>query len=205
MVKNINKQHEPEIISHILDYRGYWTSMDEINTHSFDKPLCDAIIKMCKDEKCPWIKRLKTIIDIGCGDGSYTTHFNNNGFKCVGYDGNLLTPEISVDSCYVKDFSDPVDVGKYDLVLCLEVGEHIPVEYEQTFLDNICRAAKNDIILSWAIIGQKGNGHVNCRNNDYIINEMLTRKFNLDTDRSNFLRKQATLDWFGATIMYFQK
>jgi hypothetical protein len=90
-------------------------------------------------------------------------------------------------------------------VFCLEVGEHIPVQYEQTFIDNVCRAAKNDIVLSWAIIGQGGDGHVNCRNNDYVINQMAIRGFTIDIGKSNQLRNCANLFWFKNTVMYFKK
>jgi 2-polyprenyl-3-methyl-5-hydroxy-6-metoxy-1,4-benzoquinol methylase len=187
-----------EVIDHNLDYRGYWTSTKETDTHIFDTSLANATINICKDN-------IKTIVDIGCGNGKYTSYFNDNGFYCIGFDGSPLTPELTNNLCHIMDFSEPANVGEYDLVFCLEVGEHIPKEYEQIFLDNIIRAAKKDVILSWALIGQQGDGHVNCQNNDYIIREMLLRGFNLDPDKSNFLRKEASLDWLRGTIMYFKK
>jgi len=148
---------------------------------------------------------LKTIIDIGCGNGEYTRIFLKNGFACIGLDGSPLTPELSNNLCKIMDFSESVDIGKFDLVFCLEVGEHIPSEYEQTFIDNICRASKNDIILSWAVEGQGGTGHVNERNNDYVIKEMSIRGFEIDNESTNFLRKQCKIPWFKGTIMYFKK
>ena len=180
------------------DYRGYWRITDNVVDHVFDEVLTDVIINIVKND-------VKTIVDIGCGDGSYTNHFNEKGFTCIGFDGSPLTPELTDYTCYIRDFSNPIDVGKYDLVLSLEVGEHIPLEYEQIFLDNLCRAAKNDIILSWAIIGQGGWGHVNCRNNNYIINQMLMRDFNLDMEKTKILRENCSLYWFTNTIMYFKK
>jgi len=182
----------------MIHERGYWLSTEETNTHMCDIYLTYAVIHLIKD-------RLKTIIDIGCGDGKYTKKFNENGFECVGFDGSPLTPELTNNLCKIMDFSEPVDIGKFDLVFCLEVGEHIPSQYEQTFIDNICRATKNDIVLSWAVEGQSGNGHVNCKNNDYVINEMSTRGFEIDKESTNFLREQCKIPWFKDTVMYFKR
>jgi cyclopropane fatty-acyl-phospholipid synthase-like methyltransferase len=182
----------------MIHERGYWLSTDETSTHVCDIDLTYAVIHLIKD-------RLKTIIDIGCGNGEYTRIFLKNGFACIGLDGSPLTPELSNNLCKIMDFSESVDIGKFDLVFCLEVGEHIPSEYEQTFIDNICRASKNDIILSWAVEGQGGTGHVNERNNDYVIKEMSIRGFEIDNESTNFLRKQCKIPWFKGTIMYFKK
>lgn len=171
-------------------------SEDETDTHVFDEELCSAIISTF---------HVDTAVDIGCGDGRYTFALNADGILCDGYDGNPMTPEITGDRCAVKDFSDPVDIGQYDLVLCLEVGEHIPVKYEQTFLDNICGASQEYICLSWAIEGQDGTGHVNCRNNGYIINEMQRRGFDIDWEHTEYLREKSTLSWFKNTVMVFEK
>jgi SAM-dependent methyltransferase len=182
----------------MIHEKGYWLSTNETNTHVYDKLLCDATIFLIQNS-------IKTIIDIGCGNGAYTINFLQNGFDCVGFDGSPLTPELTNNVCQIKDFSEYVDVGKYDLVFCLEVGEHIPAKYEQIFIDNICRAAKDYIILSWGIVGQGGTGHVNCRNNDYIINEMLKRGFNFNLNDSNYLRKNSNFSYFKNTIMAFNK
>ena len=106
--------------------------------------------------------------------------------------------------CDVMDFSQSVNIGKFDLVLSLEVGEHIPVEYEQTFIDNLCRHSQRSILISWAVEGQPGTGHVNCRNNDYIISEMKKRDFIFDEDISQYFRDNSYLPWFKNTLMYFE-
>lgn len=180
----------------MIHERGYWLSQEEFKTHQFDKRLAYEVAR---------IFCVVTAVDIGCGNGQYTNFLNSKGIKCVGYDGSPSTPEIAGKYCQVMDFSEPVDIGQYDLVLSLEVGEHIPVEYEQDFIDNLCRAAKQYIVLSWAVIGQGGVGHVNCRNNDYIIRELGKRGFILDADSTERLREAAFLPWFKNTIMAFDK
>jgi hypothetical protein len=180
----------------MIHERGYWLDKSETDTHLFDKPLCDALIEG-QIHGYTWV-------DIGCGNGAYTMAIRAAGINCIGFDGSPLTYELTNGLCKVADFSFSVDIGKYDIVLCLEVGEHIPKEYEQTFINNLCRASKRIIILSWAIEGQPGTGHVNTRNNDYIIDQMRMRGFMYCAESSQHLKDLSTLPWFKNTILIFQ-
>lgn len=178
-----------------MDLRGIWTIKQEYDTHVFDMNLCNAIISVCQNHN------IKTIVDIGCGNGSYVKHFLDNKLDCDGFDGSHLTP----DFCYIQDFSKPQRIGKYGLVLSLEVGEHIPKQYEQIFLDNLVDASISLIILSWAVEGQGGDGHVNCKNNDYIIRQMNNRGYYYDVETTDFLRDKCTIPWFKYTLMTFER
>ena len=50
------------------------------------------------------------------------------------------------------------------------MGEHIPKIYEKIFIDNLDNNNTKGIIISWAVKGQGGVGHVNEQNNEYIKN-----------------------------------
>jgi hypothetical protein len=51
-----------------------------------------------------------------------------------------------------------------------------------------------------------GTGHVNCKNNDYIIAQVVDRGFKYNTEASDALRKSATnASWFSLTLMVFDK
>ncbi|KAK7004452.1 hypothetical protein BgiMline_005973, partial [Biomphalaria glabrata] len=39
----------------------------------------------------------------------------------------------------------------YDWILSIEVAEHIPAKFEEIYLDNLVRHAREGIILSWAV------------------------------------------------------
>ena len=60
------------------------------------------------------------------------------------------------------------------------------------------------IVLSWAIKGQGGYGHVNERSNEYIQNKIEEFDFFYREDSSHLLRSKASLGWFKNTIMVFQ-
>merc|ERR1711992_116500 len=102
----------------------------------------------------------------------------------TGFDGgaNIMdlegvnTPVIGDDKHVVPhicwgDFSKPLYLGdKYDVVLSIEVAEHIPKTGENAFMDNLVRHMKHDgiIILTWAYPGQGGHHHVNEQNKAYV-------------------------------------
>jgi len=180
----------------MINERGCWMSEEETDTHEYDSLLAFALVRVFD---------IKTAVDVGCGNGRYTLNFIENGIDCIGYDGSPLTPKLTKGLYFIKDFSDLVDIGQFDLVLCLEVGEHIPVEYEDIFINNLCRASKKFICLSWAVEGQWGRGHVNCRENDYIIGEMDKRGFGFHAELTKCLRNMSMLPWFVETILVFKK
>jgi hypothetical protein len=176
---------------------GYWIGHDP-KEHRFDRPLAQAILNIVR-------LSLPTMVDIGCGDGSYVRFFLENNLTCHGYDGNPETVKITNGICWINDFSKPLNIGKYDTVLSLEVGEHIPPGYEHNFIVNLINASKSVIILSWAVEGQGGFGHVNCHDNNYIIDKMKQYDFKHIEFLSSYLRKNSTLSWFKHTLMVFMK
>ena len=89
-------------------------------------------------------------------------------------------------------------------MLCLEVGEHLPKEYEDTLFNNIIRNSKSEIVVSWAIPGQTGDGHINEQSNDYVKSKMASLGYANNLEAENILRKASTLAWFKNTIMVFE-
>jgi hypothetical protein len=158
--------------------------------------------------------RDKQLIDFGCGMGDYLRNFESHGFtKIYGFEG--LPPVGSPEYVLQFDLTNPVTnhpmytqlKESAHNVLCLEVGEHIPPHYESVFLDNITDLAKNKIILSWAIVGQPGHGHVNCLNNDDIIRRMNERGFDYLAEDSEIIRQNVDdlAPWFYNTLMIFKR
>jgi 2-polyprenyl-3-methyl-5-hydroxy-6-metoxy-1,4-benzoquinol methylase len=188
---------------------GYWTSDDTEAIHVHEPNLANWILNYLQDDKD------KQLIDFGCGFGDYLKNLHNNGFtKLHGFEGEVRkgSPE------FIKnwDLSNPIkNYEGYNSLkksayntICLEVGEHIPKQYESIFLDNITSLTTNKIILSWAIIGQLGDGHVNCMNNDEVILKMDELGFKYLEDDSISARNSvspAIASWFLKTIMIFQK
>lgn len=149
-----------------------------------------------------------SIADLGCGDGRYCCIFKAFGWSIVhGYEGTPKIKELGIyDDITFIDLTKKryVDID-YDLVVCLEVGEHIPQQYEQVFIDNVCEFSRN-IVISWALPGQySASGHVNCKPTDYIIDQFGKRKFKLNKTKTYYLRDNSEFSWFKKTMMVFEE
>ena len=107
--------------------------------------------------------------------------------------------------CDVLDLAIDFDLNKqYDWVLSLEVGEHIPAKYFDTFIKNLCKHSKEGIILSWAIKDQDGLGHVNCRPNEYIKSILSPLGYVNDLDAENKSDKILNINGF-VILLWCQK
>lgn len=178
---------------------GCWLLADEPHAHDWD--VCCAIIRFLRTH------HITCILDLGCGNGQYGRWIRDHGIIVVEMDGNPHTPEITNNYGMVVDLSKPINFmeGLYDFVMSLEVGEHIPGEYEQVYLDNVTKHTGKYLLLSWAVENQPGLGHVNCRNNDYIIAQLERRGFTYNEEMTAKLRSVASLPWFKDTLMFFVK
>jgi SAM-dependent methyltransferase len=184
---------------------AYLTS--DLNDHVFDQSLSLAIVDFFSKENC------QRVADFGCGPGWYTNAICNQlNIQCDGYDANPNTNFLAKNNNYsgnffITDLTKNVNFeNKYEWILCLEVGEHIPANFENTLIQNIHNNNTKGVVLSWAIEGQNGPGHVNCKNNDYIINKFLELNYIYDIENTNNLRNSATnAYWFKNTIMVFRK
>ena len=106
----------------------------------------------------------------------------------------------------ILDLTEKFDLNKkYECVICLEVGEHIPPEHEQIFLDNLDRHCEQCLILSWALPGQGGDGHVNEKDKDYVVKELSKRGYKEWNEASEFFKNSSTFGWFKETIIVFTK
>jgi hypothetical protein len=171
---------------------GFWTDDDP---HVFDPALSEALIEEFYGG---------TVYDLGCGDGSYTRAMNLAGVDCLGVDGNPLLNDYGPDF-HVADLAIPAQFPPRDWVLCLEVGEHVPAKFEDQLFANLHGANRDGMIISWAVEGQKGRAHVNCRNNDYIVAKVRAMGYTRDKVMQAELREVATVNWFRNTLMVFRK
>jgi SAM-dependent methyltransferase len=122
-----------------------------------------------------------SVLDVGCGVGLWLNEYRTQGIEDVfGLDGPWVPQEnlaIPRDRFRTHDLTQRFQLGRrFDLVMCLEVAEHLPAESADTLLDSL--AAHGDLILfSAAIPGQGGFQHVNEQLQDYWIERFRRRGF----------------------------
>ena len=108
-----------------------------------------------------------SLLDIGCGTGTWLRAALDAGVADVlGVDGIEVPADLlQVPRAMVRmaDLRRPIDVGRrFDLLLCLEVAEHLEPECAETLIDTLV-AHSDHILFSAAVPGQAGDHHMNCR------------------------------------------
>ena len=148
---------------------------------------------------------VKKLADYGARTGEYAKYFAENGLSVKCFDGNPAVKEISEGRCEQLDLSQRFEMEVFDWVMSIEVGEHIPNKFEDVFLDNLHRHNKHGIVLSWALPGQGGRGHVNEQDNDHIKGKMKSLGYRNDVITEKALRASSTKEYFRNTVMVFRK
>ncbi len=108
----------------------------------------------------------KSVIDIGCGVGTWLKAFEENGLRKIkGIDG----PWVDKSRLYIdkKNFiqadftSSSIKINEeFDLCTSFEVAEHLPKEMATEFIRTLCNHSQV-ILFSAAIPNQGGTCHIN--------------------------------------------
>jgi tryptophanyl-tRNA synthetase len=194
-IEHINRRHKE---TQGVQGTGYWNQ--EVSQHHVH---CDMLAKWLVDTLD---KGLPTF-DFGCGVGFYSDILYRNGFKKVyGFEGEVPKNKI-YKKILQQDLTQKFKCKVQGNVICLEVAEHIPKKYSKVFLDNITKPAKDLLIMSWAVRGQMGIGHVNCRNNDEAIEEIESRGFlyNEKLTEQGRLSVSEKCSWFRKSLLVFNR
>jgi 2-polyprenyl-3-methyl-5-hydroxy-6-metoxy-1,4-benzoquinol methylase len=147
----------------------------------------------------------KDVIDFGCGGGEYLKRLANFRYRVHGYEGQ--PPKDSPSFVKRQDITKKIEGLPNGSVLCFEVMEHIPKELESAALSNISEACNGRLILSWAVNGQGGCGHVNEQDSHYVIPTIEKLGFKWNKTMTEELRGTAGADlwWFKNSIYVFDR
>lgn len=106
----------------------------------------------------------KTVVDFGCGRGDWLKAARDQGAREVlGLDSYALDFEAQHLDFPIRhvDLTQPVRLEqRFDLALCMEVGEHLEARYAETLVASLVKAAPV-VVFSAAVPGQGGVRHVN--------------------------------------------
>lgn len=109
----------------------------------------------------------KSVIDIGCGTGNFLEAFKQIGAaKVFGIDGDTQSQEIRSHYIDENEFQN-YDLtktfypqSKYDIAICLEVGEHLNKSAADNLVSSLINSSKV-VVFSAAIPLQGGQFHIN--------------------------------------------
>lgn len=137
----------PEIISRFWDNNGKKSHLQDI---CFSKQVGKGIIKFLTESSC--VQSEPVILDFGCGPGFLLQHLLSQGLTCYGVDSSpeqvsLVNREFaslptwkgaSVAFAPPLPFSD----ASFDLIICVEVLEHLMPDLRKAILLEIFRLLK---------------------------------------------------------------
>jgi Methyltransferase domain len=150
---------------------------------------------------------IKSVMDIGCGEGYSTKYFYDHGCEVLGIEGgiNAIKNSPIKDNIVLHDYtkSSFVPNKRYDAVWCCEFVEHVKEEYVPNFLETFKYA--DSILMTHAVPGQTGYHHVNCQKPEYWIEKLKNIGFKYDEKLSLFLRELTNKIHVKNRLLLFKK
>lgn len=182
---------------------GPWTAEDHAAHPSFDAGLMGAIEAL----RPAWNDVL--VFDVGGGPGRYVVSLARRGSVCIVAEPEPMEMPAGVHQ-WTMGASDE-NLARWqpgaDVVLCLEVVEHIPRDQHAAAFDNLCGLVRAGgiLVFSAATPGQGGQGHVAERSQDEWAGELEARGLALDLEATARLRLAADLPWHKANVMVWRR
>lgn len=152
----------------------------------------------------------KSVIDVGCGTGTWLSVFQKYGVEDIcGVDGDYVdksTLEIPFDKFLSFDLKKPLKLDRqFDLVISLEVSEHLPKECAESFVDSLTKLG-SVILFSAATPFQGGTEHVNEQWQDYWAKYFQTKGYvAIDCIRNRVWQNELVEFWYAQNILVFAK
>lgn len=155
---------------------------------------------------------VRSVLDIGCGEGQSTRFFHERGCDVVGIDGSQKAIDNSViPACVVKhDFCDGpyVPDRKSDLIWACEFLEHVEERNVPNILETFATST-NLVLVTHAFPGQdRGHHHVNCQPSAYWIRKIESIGFACNTQltlagRTKTLQDYPSINHFARSGLIF--
>ena len=135
---------------------------------------------------------IERMTDVGSGMGHVAKWFSEHGVTTLAIDG---LEENSTQALYPTVLHDIVDgpfICPTDLVLCVELVEHVEERYLDNLLTTMCQG--KFILMTHATPGQSGWHHVNCQPSEYWINHLENKGYTLSVKDTAIIQELATKD-----------
>ena len=153
-------------------------------------------------------RRPESVLDVGCGLGTWLKVAQSRGISDIrGIDGSWLDPsklQVNASLVEVLDLEKSFDLGRhFDLVICLEVAEHISASSADHFIASLTRHAPM-VLFSAAIPHQGGHHHVNEQFLPYWVERFARLGFRpLNVIRGKIWDDQTVLWWLRQNVVLF--
>jgi len=178
-------------------------------TQGFQHPWIQKMMGWLIGEYGPFVDSL----DVGAGDGYYSVVLNEMNIHVWAIElpaAMAIMPETV--RAMPHDLRLPLDLGRtYDLMLCIEVAEHLPPEAAGVLCDTLARHCSGLLVFTAAQPGQAGHGHINCQPPEYWREKLEARGLvYLPNDTAHIRRAWQNIageamGWLHRNVMLFRK
>jgi SAM-dependent methyltransferase len=152
-----------------------------------------------------------SVIDVGCGLGAWLSVFRQHGIEDIwGVDGPHIDRrllEIPPDRFQPADLREPIRLPRrFDLVVSVEVAEHLPPECAAAFVDSLT-ALGSVVLFSAAIPHQGGVHHLNEQWPEYWAEHFGRNRYvAIDLVRPRIWRDDRVEWWYAQnTLLYVER
>lgn len=126
----------------------------------------------------------QTVLDAGCAIGLLVETLRQRGIEAWGVDISEYAiqniPEELQSYCRLGSVTEPFE-RRYDLIVCLEVLEHLPSRETEKAVENICKYT-NDVLFSSTPFDYKETTHFNVQPPEYWAQLFAQHGFYRDVD-----------------------
>lgn len=142
-----------------------------------------------------------SVIDVGCGIGTFLHVFKQRGVSDIkGVDGTWVNKDqlyIDKTEFMEADLEKPIRLDReFDLVLCLEVAEHLSPDAADTIVGSLTSLGKV-IVFSAATVKQGGQNHINEQEFSYWKTKFEARGYKIvDFFRPHFWNVEKIQWWY---------
>jgi cyclopropane fatty-acyl-phospholipid synthase-like methyltransferase len=169
-------------------------------------PIADTIVRELRPAH---------VLDVGCGTGALLAALRERGVRGTG----LEYSDAGLEYCRnrqldVQRFDLEANVApsideRCDVVVSMEVAEHLPERLADRFVDLIAKRTPTAVVFTAAIPGQGGVDHVNEQPHGYWIEKFAARGFRHDRATSQRWQedwKESDVAWFyHSNLMLFRR
>lgn len=156
----------------------------------------------------------KSVADVGCGTGAMLKAFQASGCDILGLEKSKAALRICLArKLDVREFDFERETlesdRQLDVVISMEVAEHLPQKAEDRYLDLLTNLAPV-VVFTAAPPGQGGTDHINEQPPQYWREKFVRRNFSMDLEitsrwKQEWKDSERVAHWYFANLMVFRR
>jgi SAM-dependent methyltransferase len=180
---------------------AFFDQLDEMQAASY-AVMADSIVERLHP---------RFVVDVGCGSGALLAALAARGVRALGLEGSpagVARARRRKMNVHLTDLAQPFAVEPCDVVISLEVAEHLPESTAEPFVASLASAAPH-IVFSAATPGQGGLDHINEQPHAYWIEKFRRRGFTVDDETTQAVREQwrssGVANWYCDNVLFLRR